>query len=131
MVVSDAVCASVYSIDAILGSSGCFAAVARAFGRAQSAVQYSTCRVSTRTSGETRRTFFACGTISDQLSAIADMQAHLTATLTKLDAKEVTQNERVAAQEEHAARVSAAAAASSTNGGAVHTSARATATTPR
>ena len=49
------------------------------------------------------------------LNAVANAQALLTATLTKLDSYEVTQSERVAAQEAHVVRVSAAAAANSTN----------------
>lgn len=51
-----------------------------------------------------------------RLTTITGAQAQLTATLTKLDTQDVTQSERVAAQEAHVARVSAAAAGSSTNG---------------
>ena len=54
------------------------------------------------------------------------MQAHLTKTLTKLDAQEVTQSERVAAQEEHVARVSAAAATSATTAQATDVKVQAT-----
>lgn len=45
-----------------------------------------------------------------RLTAFTNAQALLTTTLTKLDSQEVTQNERVAAQEAHAVRVSAEAA---------------------
>jgi hypothetical protein len=50
-----------------------------------------------------------------RLTAVIDAQALLTATLTKLDSHEVTQSERVAAQEAHVVRVSAAAVANGTN----------------
>ena len=50
-----------------------------------------------------------------RLTKFTNAQALLTTTLTKLDSQEVNQNERVAAQEAHAVRVSAEAAENSTS----------------